>query len=100
MSSGNVVRIGDSISCGDHSAVGSSNVFANGMPITHEGKKKTLGHGCFPPTVFIGPWSKTVFVNNQPVALKGKTKIKPHKCGKKSHEGIASSGAPTVYIEK
>ena len=98
--SGNVVRVGDKVSCGDHSAVGSSNVFANGMPITHEGKKTTLGHGCFSPTVFIGPWSTTVFVNNQPVALKDKTKIKPHKCKKKLHGGIASSGSPDVYIEK
>jgi uncharacterized Zn-binding protein involved in type VI secretion len=96
---GNVVRIGDSVSCGDHSAVGSKNVFCEGMPVTHAGKKTTTGHGCFPPTVFVGPWSSTVFVNNQPVAIKGKTKITPHKCGKKSHDGIASSSASTVSIE-
>lgn len=94
-----VVRIGDSVSCGDHSAEGSSNVFMNGMPVTHEGKKRTTGHGCFPPTVFIGPWSKTVFVNNHFIALKDKTKIKPHKCGKKSHDGTASSGSGTVFVE-
>lgn len=97
---GNVVRIGDKVSCGDNAAQGSSNVFANGMPITHEGKKTTTGHGCFPPTVFIGPYSKTVFVNNKPVALKGKTKIQPHRCGKKTHDGIAVTGASTVSIEE
>ena len=97
---GNVVRIGDSVTDGDRAAVGSSNVFANGMPITHAGKKTTTGHGCFPPTVFVGPWSKTVFVNNQPVAIKGKTKTQPHRCGKKSHNGTASSGASTVSIEE
>lgn len=97
---GNVVRIGDSVSCGDHAAEGSGNVFAGGMPVTHEGDKVTTGHGCFPPTVFIGPWSSTVFVNNKPVALKDKTKIAPHRCGKNSHDGIAVTGADTVSIEE
>lgn len=96
---GNVCRIADSVSCGDHSAQGSSNVFANGMPITTDGRKSTTGHGCFPPTVFVGPWSSTVFVNNQAVALKGVTKIKPHKCGKKSHDGVVTTGAATVSFE-
>lgn len=96
---GNVVRIGDSVSCGDHSAVGSGNVFANGIPITHQGRKVTTGHGCFPPTVFIGPWTTTVFVNNQLVALKGKTKIAPHHCGNTTHGGVASSGSATVFFE-
>lgn len=95
----NVVRIGDSVSCGDHSAAGSGNVHANGLPITHEGQKTTTGHGCFPPTEFAGPWSSTVFVNNKPVALKGKTKIKPHRCGKSVHDGVANSGSPDVWIE-
>jgi uncharacterized Zn-binding protein involved in type VI secretion len=95
----NTVRIGDNVSCGDHAASGSENVFANNLPITHAGKKFTTGHGCFPPTVFLGPWSKTVFVNNQPVALKGKTKILPHRCGKKIHDGEASSASPDVHIE-
>jgi uncharacterized Zn-binding protein involved in type VI secretion len=95
----NTVRIGDSVSCGDHAAEGSSNVFANGLPITHAGKKKTTGHGCFPPTVFSGGWSSTVFVNNQVVALKGKTAITPHRCGSKAHSGVASSASPDVHIE-
>jgi uncharacterized Zn-binding protein involved in type VI secretion len=96
---GNVVRIGDSVSCGDHAAEGSSNVFANGMPVTTEGKKSTTGHGCFPPTVFIGPWTSTVFVNGNAVALNGSTKIKEHQCGKQHHDGVASSGASTVSFE-
>lgn len=95
---GNVIRIGDDVSCGDHSAEGSPDVFANGMPIT-AGGAATTGHGCFPPTIFIGPWSTTVFVNNQPVVIKDKTKIAPHRCGDSVHDGIASSGAGTVYIE-
>ena len=95
----NTVRIGDSVSCGDHAAEGSGNVFANGLPITHAGKKTTTGHGCFPATVFAGPWSTTVYVNNQLVALKGKTAITPHRCGTTSHNGIASSASPNVHIE-
>jgi len=97
---GNVVRIGDGVSCGDHSADGSANVFANGMPITHQCHKTTTGHGCFPPTVFVGPWTSTVFINNQAVALKGKTKIAPHRCGKSVHDGIAVTGANTVSFEE
>ena len=97
---GNVVRIGDSVSCGDHSGSGSANVFANGMPITHEGQKTTTGHGCFPSTVFISGWSSTVFVNNNAVALKGKTKIKPHRCGKSTHDGVVSTGSSNVSIEE
>lgn len=97
---GNVVRIGDSVSCGDHSASGSGNVFSNGMPITHAGERTTTGHGCFPPTVFIGSWSSTVFVNNEPVALLGKTRIQPHRCGKSSHDGVASTASPDVSIEE
>jgi uncharacterized Zn-binding protein involved in type VI secretion len=96
---GNVVRIGDRVDCGDVSAQGSSNVFANGMPIVHQGKKTTTGHGCFPPTVFIGPWTSTVFVNSNAVAIKGKTKIQPHRCGRSEHDGKVVSGAATVSFE-
>lgn len=97
---GNVVRLGDKVSCGDTAAQGSGTVFANGMPITTQGRKATLGHGGFPPSTLIGPWSSTVFVNNQAVALKGKTKIAPHRRKKSAHDGIASTGASTVSIEE
>lgn len=97
--SGNVVRIGDSVSCGDHAAQGSNNVFAGGMPITTQAKRTTTGHGCFPPTVFIGPYSSTVFVNNSPVVLLGQTAIQTHCCGNSCHSGVASTAAATVSIE-
>ena len=97
---GNVVRIGDSVSCGDHAGSGSGNVFAGGMPITTQQNPETTGHGCFPSTVFIGPFSSTVFVNNAPVVLKDKTKIATHCCGQSCHDGIASTGADTVSIEE
>jgi uncharacterized Zn-binding protein involved in type VI secretion len=96
---GNVVRIGDSVSCGDHAAQGSSNVYMDGMPVVTESRKTTTGHGCNHPTVFIGPWSETVFVNNARVAIKGKTKIKKHGCSHPTHDGVASSSGNTVSIE-
>ena len=99
MASGSVVRIGDSVSCGDHARAGSPNVFFNGMPVTHQGVPDTTGHGCFPPSIFIGPWSTTVFCNNHVIALKDKTKIKPHKCGKSTHDGIATTGSGSVFVE-
>jgi hypothetical protein len=97
---GNVVRIGDGVSCGDFSAQGSDNVFANGMPITHMGQRMTTGHYCFPPSVFISNFSNTVFVNKQPVALKNKTRIMLHICGKRWHDGVAIQGSPDVSIEE
>ena len=97
---GNVVRIGDKVTCGDNVAQGSGTVFANGMPVTHEGRRATTGHGCFTPTVLLGPWTSTVFVNNQPVALKDVTRIQPHRCRKKkAHDGVATTGSPNVYFE-
>jgi uncharacterized Zn-binding protein involved in type VI secretion len=92
-------RLGDSIDCGDHVASGSGNVFVNGLPFTHKGKKITTGHGCFPPTVLDTGWSTTVFVNNEVVAMKGVTTIMPHKCGKKGHLGIVSTGSENVFVE-
>ena len=97
---GNVVRVADNISCGDHVAQGSDNVFANNMPISNEGKKKTTGHGKYAPTEFMGPYSKTVFVNNKPVVLKGITKIIPHDKKKEHKDSKASSGSPNVSIEE
>lgn len=98
--SGNAVRIGDKVSCGDTVAEGSSNVHADGMPVSHQGKKKTTGHGCFPSTILIGPWSSTVFINNQPVSLKDETKIQAHRCGRSAHDGTVTTASSTVFIEK
>lgn len=95
----NVARISDRISCGDFIAQGSLNVYASGMPVSIESRPRTTGHGCYPPTIVIGPFSETVFVNNSPVSLKGKTKIKPHRCGRHAHGGIVVTASDTVSIE-
>lgn len=98
---GNVVRIGDNVSCGDHSAKGSSDVFANGIGITHQGANKTTGHPPkYAPTVFLGPWTTSVFVNNQPVAIKGKTEIVPHDKKSQHIKAKASTGSSDVSFEE
>jgi uncharacterized Zn-binding protein involved in type VI secretion len=96
---GGIVRVGDPVSCGDHAATGSNNVFINDMPVVHMGAKNTTGHGCFPPTVFISGWAKTIFVNGQPVALKGITRIQPHRCGKNVHDGVVIEGSLDTFAE-
>ena len=95
---GNVVRIGDPVSCGSTVAAGSGDVFANGMPITTSATPPTTGHGCFPGSTLTGPYTSTVFVNNSPVALVG-IGMAPHRCGKLVHGGSVVSGAATVSFE-
>ena len=96
-----IATIGDQITCGSFTAAGSANVFYNGMPVTTAATPTTTGHGCFPGSILIGPWSQTVFVNGSPVALKGITAMMPHKCGRSKHGGIVAppSDTPTAEIE-
>ncbi len=95
-----VATIANLITCGSFTAEGSTDVYYNGMPVTTAGTPSTTGHGCFPGSVLIGPWSQTVFVNGHPVALRGVTAMAPHKCGRKKHGGIITTGGnPTVEIE-
>lgn len=96
---GNLVRKGDPVSCGDFSAEGSANVFANNIPVAHQGKPKTTGHDGWPPTVFASAFAGTVFVNNQPVVVKGKTKIASHCKRSSCHDGVASGASPDVSAE-
>lgn len=99
MAGGGVVRVGDLVSCGDHAAEGSSDVFMGGMPVVTQAKNLTTGHGCFPPTRFSGPFSSTVFVNGSPVAIKNVTRIVPHRCGKSTHDGVAITSAQSVFAD-
>ena len=99
MAGGGIARIGDKVSCGDHAAEGSGDVFMDGMPVVHRGKRATTGHGCFPPTVFKGPWSKTVFVNGHPVAIKNVTKIVPHRCKRNTHDGVLTTSSDTCFAD-
>lgn len=99
---GNVARVGDPLKCGDFIALGSSNVFANGMPVV-AGESKTTGHTagtCFwPPTIFVSQWAETVFVNSKPVVLLNKTLIQKHCCGRSCHDSTVAKAASTVGVE-
>lgn len=96
-----IATIGDPITCGSFTAEGSSDVFYHGMPVVTQLTPTTTGHGCFPPSILIGPWSQTVFVNGAPVALKEVTAMKPHRCVFAKHGGIVSppTTPPTTEIE-
>lgn len=66
-----------------------------------EGKVST-GHGCFPPTNAVGPYSTRTKVNGQFVQLKNTTKYAPHTCGKTTHPTdarIVVGGSSKVRIE-
>lgn len=62
-------RIGDVLTDGDVIAVGSGNVFANGIAVSRHGDA-TTGHGCFPATTMIAT-SSTVFINGIAVIQQG-----------------------------
>ena len=93
-----ILRVGDSVSCGDHAAQGSPTVFANGMPIVTQSTGQTTGHGCFPPSQFISGMSTTVFANNSPCGMMG-AMITPHSCGNNVHAGTASVVSQDVFAE-
>ena len=55
------------------------------MPaIALEGQLST-GHGCWPPTPCIGPYSSTVRINGKRVQLKGVSMYESHTCNKVTH---------------
>ena len=72
------------------------------MPsIALEGKIST-GHGCFPPTNAVGPYTETSFFNGLKVQLLDYTKYSAHTCGLVTHspeERITSSASSTFYLE-
>ena len=52
--------------------------------IAIEGGNST-GHGCFPGTKDIGPYTTTSFINGKLVQLRGVTMYMEHSCGKSTH---------------
>lgn len=72
------------------------------MPAVALEAKPSTGHGCFPPTQAVGPYTTKSFFNGSAIQLKGKTKYAPHTCGQETHpsEGrITSSGSSTFFLE-
>ena len=75
------------------------------MPaIALEGQLST-GHGCWPPTQCVGPYSSTVRINGKLVQLKGVSMYQAHTCGKVTHptEGRKVIADPaktdTIFVE-
>lgn len=91
-------RIGDSYNDGDHQAVGSGNVFVNGIPFARL-SDSTTGHGCFPPAN-VSSASGNVFVNNRGAARLGDSHS-VHCClppGSPCHDAQFVAGSPDVYV--
>lgn len=72
------------------------------MPaIALEGQVST-GHGCFPPTACVGPYSTTVKINGKGIQLKGISKYASHTCGKQTHPTdarVVIEGSDTIFIQ-
>lgn len=89
-------RIGDPISCSDHVAQGSSDVFFDNLPAARIGDP-TTGHGCFPETRLAEGNSSEVFANGILISLVGNHNVS-HRCGITSHNGALTECSPTVFI--
>lgn len=104
---GNVVRIGDKLTCGSAAAAGSGTVMANGKPISTQTYNATTGHECNPPSYFVGPWTKTVFIEGTLVTTNGNKYAGPtaqelHLCSalRRGHKGVASAASPDVSFDQ
>lgn len=72
------------------------------MPAVALQDRLSSGHGCFPPTNAVGPYTTRTKVNGKFVQLKDITRYSAHTCGKTTHptEGrIVVEGATQVYFE-
>lgn len=63
---------------------------------------RSTGHGSFPPTPDVGPYTTTAFFSGRPIQLRGVTKYAPHSSGDTTHPSstrkIADAGG-TFYME-
>lgn len=94
----NIARIGDQYNDGDIQAMGSGNVFINGLPVARLGDL-TTGHGCYPPAL-IQTASPTVFVNGLALARVGDLHT-IHCCPEVDcHPGTFVIGSPDVFANE
>lgn len=72
------------------------------MPaVALEGKIST-GHGCFPPTNAVGPYTSKSFFNGLKIQLLNHTKYVSHTCGTTTHptdSRITSSASSSFFLE-
>lgn len=72
------------------------------MPAPALESQLSTGHGCWPPTQAVGPYTVKSFFNGKVIQLLGHTKYSSHACGTVVHptDGrIVSSASPTFYLE-
>lgn len=72
------------------------------MPAVALESKQSTGHGCFPPTAAIGPYTTTSYFNGLKIQLKDTTKYAPHSCGLVTHqdmERLVTTASSTFYFE-
>ena len=64
---------------------------------------KSTGHGCFPPTPDVGPYTTTSFIDGKAIQLRGVTMYAPHSCGTSTHpqtaRKIKDPGGSTFFLE-
>lgn len=97
-----IARVGDRFACKDAIAVGSSDVFANNLPVARLGDA-TTGHGCNVPTKITVPVSANVFVNNIAVASLNYSMNFLHSCSGvgvpgRDHTTKVSSASSNVFV--
>jgi uncharacterized Zn-binding protein involved in type VI secretion len=72
------------------------------MPAISLEAQQSTGHGCFPPTAAVGPYTTKSFFNGKPIQLLGTTQYQAHTCGNTTHPTSArkvSSSSSTFYFE-
>lgn len=72
------------------------------MPAVALQGQMSTGHGCFPPTAAVGPYTTKSYFNGKPIQLRGTTQYAPHTCGTTTHPSSArkvSAAGGTFYLE-
>lgn len=63
----------------------------------------STGHGCFPPTQSIGPFTSTAFLEGKRIQIRGVTQYAAHTCGKTTHPPsnrvVIDPGGSTFFME-
>jgi uncharacterized Zn-binding protein involved in type VI secretion len=72
------------------------------MPAVALEGKLSLGHGCFPPTNAVGPYTIKSFFNGLTIQLLNHTKYAAHTCNRTTHpvdSRVTSSASSTFFLE-
>jgi hypothetical protein len=70
------------------------------MPAISLEAQQSTGHGCFPPTPAVGPYTTKSFFNGKAIQLFEHTQYQAHTCGLTTHAPAArkvSSSSSTFF---